>query len=362
MLSVWRRDVIWARSTLGSALPSRNTPKYAFPQPANPQGSPAYQFSHSSSTSAVHASLLPPFTSPAVPPSSTRASPQRESASASRKRANLSHTIWGKQPSEASESEQEIESHAPRRVALDKSRKDQSSSLDLLDAHDDYYILERRFHKQAATVKALEAEKSAMQSRLSQAETDNSAMRAEIADIRAQLAEFLALVRVAPTAAPTPVPAAASASAAPARPQPQARAGPSVAVAAAAAAPAAAAGSPSGYLAAARCGLSAAQLEVIRGMKPAPRPFRARAPAGVTPAASSLVRLYFGNVQSCPLGQFKATFRALRIRTSAIANIAFVGKAIVELMVDVACHDTIDRYLASDRNFNISYASFDLVS
>ncbi|KAG0348726.1 hypothetical protein BGZ54_004547 [Gamsiella multidivaricata] len=229
-----------------------------------------------------------------------------------------------------------VSPHAPFQPAASmESKASVSLAKDLLEEQYKNSALEQRLLKQAGTVEALEAEKSALQNCLSQSETDVSALRAEIAELRAEIAQALVLARAASVAAPAPVPAATSVAAAPALPQPLPRAKPPVAVGpTTAAAPAAAAGSPSGYLAAARRGLSAAQLDVIRGMKPAPRPFRARAPAGVTPAASSLVRLYFGNVQSCPLGQFKANLRALRIRTSAIANIAFVGKAIVELMVE----------------------------
>ncbi|KAF9973259.1 hypothetical protein BGZ75_001223, partial [Mortierella antarctica] len=115
---------------------------------------------------------------------------------------------------------------------------------------------------------------------------------------------------------------------------------------AAAAAPAAPVSAPAGpapvsYASATRNGLTAEQLEVIKAMKPAPRPFRARRDQPLSDANTPTVRVYFGNMQSCPLGLLKTRLRALRIRTSAIPNFAFVGKSVCELLVEASYKDEL---------------------
>ena len=89
------------------------------------------------------------------------------------------------------------------------------------------------------------------------------------------------------------------------------------------------------YAGAARQGLTEAQLAVIQSMRPPPRPFKARQPSSATPKPDSTpVHVYFSGVQSGPLKVFKERLRALRIRTSQIYNISFVGKTICEFLVD----------------------------
>lgn len=95
------------------------------------------------------------------------------------------------------------------------------------------------------------------------------------------------------------------------------------------------------YASATRNGLTAEQMEVIKAMKPPPRPFRARRDQPASDGNTPTVRVYFGNMQSCPLGLLKTRLRALRIRTSAIPNFAFVGKSICELLVEASYKDEL---------------------
>ncbi|GJJ74868.1 hypothetical protein EMPS_07226 [Entomortierella parvispora] len=79
---------------------------------------------------------------------------------------------------------------------------------------------------------------------------------------------------------------------------------------------------------AARQGPSKAQMDIVKSMKP-PRPFRARKTAAEAARPTiAPVRVYFSGVQSGPLKVFKAKLRGLRICTSLIYNISFVGKSI----------------------------------
>ncbi|KAG0027828.1 hypothetical protein BGZ83_005183, partial [Gryganskiella cystojenkinii] len=94
---------------------------------------------------------------------------------------------------------------------------------------------------------------------------------------------------------------------------------------------------PTTYADAAKQGLSEAQLAIIQSMKPPPRPFKARQPANPAPKPDRPpVRVYFSGVQSGPLKVFKERMRALRVRTSQIYNISFVGKSICEFLVDAS--------------------------
>ncbi|KAF8980104.1 Multidrug resistance-associated protein 1 [Entomortierella lignicola] len=62
---------------------------------------------------------------------------------------------------------------------------------------------------------------------------------------------------------------------------------------------------------------------------PTPRPFASRNPVPrVTAPGTPTIHVCFGNMKSAPLGAFKADLRTLHVRTSAIPNIAFIGKAI----------------------------------
>lgn len=91
------------------------------------------------------------------------------------------------------------------------------------------------------------------------------------------------------------------------------------------------------YAGAARQGLSEAQLAIIQSMRPPPRPFKARQPANaIAKPDRPPVQIYFSGVQSCALKTFKERLRALRIRTSQIYNISFVGKSICEFLIDAS--------------------------
>ncbi|KAG0010034.1 hypothetical protein BGZ82_003718, partial [Podila clonocystis] len=91
------------------------------------------------------------------------------------------------------------------------------------------------------------------------------------------------------------------------------------------------------YAGAVRKTLSEAQLAIIQSMKPPPRPFKARQPASSAPKPDTApVCVYFGGVQSGPLKVFKERLRTLRVRTSQIYNISFVGKSICEFLVDAS--------------------------
>ncbi|KAF9976955.1 hypothetical protein BGZ75_010444, partial [Mortierella antarctica] len=99
---------------------------------------------------------------------------------------------------------------------------------------------------------------------------------------------------------------------------------------------------PLTYAAATRPALTPEQLALVASMKPAPKPYRARRPTpSGPPTPSATSRLYFGNVLSCRLSVFKQRLRSLRIRTSAIHNIAFVGRAICELLVETSYKDSL---------------------
>jgi hypothetical protein len=88
------------------------------------------------------------------------------------------------------------------------------------------------------------------------------------------------------------------------------------------------------------------QLSIIASMKPPPKPFRARTPKTLgPPACTPTVRVYFGNIASCPLSIFKQRLRSLRIRTSTIHNIAFVGRAICEFLVETSYKDRLISHL-----------------
>jgi hypothetical protein len=107
------------------------------------------------------------------------------------------------------------------------------------------------------------------------------------------------------------------------------------------------------YAGAARQGLTDAQLAIIQSMKPPPRPFKARQPANAAPQPQAApVRIYFSGVQSGPLKVFKERLRALRIRTSQIYNISFIGKAICEFMIDASYKD---KFIESMESFTFRY-------
>lgn len=88
--------------------------------------------------------------------------------------------------------------------------------------------------------------------------------------------------------------------------------------------------------------LSPEQLSIIATMKPPPKPFRARLPKTLCPPDSTPTeRLYFSGIVSCPLSILKQKLRSLRVRTSAIHNIAFVGRAICEFLVEKSYKDRL---------------------
>ncbi|KAF9207604.1 hypothetical protein BGZ49_000058 [Haplosporangium sp. Z 27] len=75
---------------------------------------------------------------------------------------------------------------------------------------------------------------------------------------------------------------------------------------------------------------------------PAPRPFASKNPAPrVTAPGTPTIHVYFDNMKSAPLGAFKADLRTLRVRTSAIPNIAFIGKTIYEFLVEMSYKDAL---------------------
>jgi hypothetical protein len=107
------------------------------------------------------------------------------------------------------------------------------------------------------------------------------------------------------------------------------------------------------YAGAARQGLTDAQLAIIQSMKPPPRPFKARQPANAAPQPQAApVRVYFSGVQSGPLKVFKERLRSLRIRTSQIYNISFIGKAICEFMIDA---NYKDKFIESMESFTFRH-------
>lgn len=161
-----------------------------------------------------------------------------------------------------------------------------------------------------------------------------SALVAEVALLRKELQESHQVHDAALIAPPPPVPQPA-----PVVTPPSAVAAPVLPPVTAVAVEAASTSEPGvrNYASAARNGLTEAQLAVIKSMKPPPRPFKARQPATVGPKPDSApVCVYFTGVQSGPLNVLKERLRALRIRTSMIYNISFVGKSICEFLVDAS--------------------------
>ncbi|KAF9554250.1 hypothetical protein EC968_009723, partial [Mortierella alpina] len=194
--------------------------------------------------------------------------------------------------------------------------------------------LRQQNSQQAALIQRLQGENSALQQRLT--ETQDRLLRHE--DSLVSLQQAVQALQAAQAAPPAPAPAAANATRAPLGPQRPPR---PAAVTAGPLPHAAPADSPMSYAAVTRHGLTAEQLEVIKAMKPPPRPFRARRDQPASDANTPTVRVYFGNMQSCPLGLLKTRLRALRIRTSAIPNFAFVGKSICELLVEASYKDEL---------------------
>lgn len=158
-------------------------------------------------------------------------------------------------------------------------------------------------------------------------------MQALIAEI-SHLRQELQAVKTQPQPAVVVAPAAAAAVAPVVTPVVAAIVAPAAAPVAAPAA-ALAVVPVSTYAGAARQALTDAQKEIIKSMKPPPRPFRARQPETAAPKPDGVpVRVYFSGVQSGPLKTLKEKLRALRVRTSQIYNISFIGKSICEFMVD----------------------------
>jgi hypothetical protein len=108
------------------------------------------------------------------------------------------------------------------------------------------------------------------------------------------------------------------------------------------AAVAAAAPAHQSYASALSHNLSAEQMDLIKQMKPSPRPFASKTGSSrVVTVNTPTVRLYFGNMQSCQLRVLKERLRVLRVRTSAIHNFAFVGKTICEMLVETSYKDAL---------------------
>ncbi|KAF9176397.1 hypothetical protein BGZ50_000811, partial [Haplosporangium sp. Z 11] len=226
----------------------------------------------------------------------------------------------------------ETSTHLGKRNALitsirqDKQRKVATQADALLEAQGEVQILQLNNRQQAERIQLLEAEKSTLQSQLATALDRLSRIEDDITSFCVAVKELQA-VKAAPVPAAThdvPAPAAVasiSASSAPSSSPPS---------------------EPRSYAHATRAGLTPEQLEVIKLMKPAPRPFRPSAAANAPVAPNTpTVRIYFGNMQSCPLGVLKARLRALRIRTSCIYNYSFLGKSICELLVDPSYKDDL---------------------
>ena len=227
------------------------------------------------------------------------------------KRAAMAKSVWG-----------------------DKQHRSDRSSEELDAAVSKIGELERQLAQQQALNQTLEQEKSSLLDALNKAHARFDAQDQAIAEQAKSLHDLQLLVARLGKARADPVPAASTSSAKASSSPP-------------AAAPVVAAAAPvkqpiDSYVAAARSGLSADQLEVIKAMRPAPRPFQARtgAPRVVAPGTPT-VRVYFGNMQSCPLRVFKERLRALRVRTSAIPNIAFVGRSICEFLVEASYKDAL---------------------
>ncbi|KAG0195386.1 hypothetical protein BGX28_001533, partial [Mortierella sp. GBA30] len=216
----------------------------------------------------------------------------------------------------------------------DKQPKIQTIRADLDEAHAANFTLQNRYD-------ALMRRNKAQAVRITQLQDHNSDLQRQLQATSEQLESHSVMMASLQQAVKAlqekaTAPPAAPVVAQPPPPQPAPR------PAAATAPPAAAPAGPMSYAGAARQGLTAEQLDVIRLMKPAPRPFRARTTGGAATAANTpTVRVYFGNMQSCPLGLLKTRLRALRVRTSAIHNFAFVGKSICELLVEVSYKDEL---------------------
>lgn len=168
-----------------------------------------------------------------------------------------------------------------------------------------------------------QARLAANESRLNDTNTTLHTTNTVVAQLQAAVADLRARPPTAHVAAQVDAPAAAEVDApapAPARPR----------------------DAPNSYAAAALDGLSAEQRAVIQDMKPPRRPFQARnREPRVTTADTATCLVYFGGLQSCPLGTLKTRLRALRVRTSAIPNISFVGRTICEMLVESSYKDAL---------------------
>ncbi|KAF9943574.1 hypothetical protein BGZ70_005761, partial [Mortierella alpina] len=210
----------------------------------------------------------------------------------------------------------------------DKQPKTQATD-DAAAARAEAQALRLQNSQQAALIQQLQGENSSLQQRLS--ETQDRLLRHE--DSLQSLQQAVQALQAAQTA---PAPAAPEPAPAPAQRVPRMQAAAVVPVLRPDSADV-----PMTYASATRNGLTAEQMEVIKAMKPPPRPFRARRDQQASDSNTPTVRVYFGNMQSCPLGLLKTRLRALRIRTSAIPNFAFVGKSICELLVEASYKDEL---------------------
>lgn len=246
-----------------------------------------------------------------VPVHEFRASPQAESSTAAGKRRHMEASTWlQKQP----------RLDASYHMAPDQSAAIQQA-LDISDR----------------TAQQLMAANQALQSQLQALVTEVSQLRKELQESRQALEVAKAMPQpavvtsplptTAPSAAPVPQPPPAKPTETASLPQTVVQV--TQATESDSAVPT--------YASAARQGLTEAQLAVIQSMKPPPRPFKARQPASAAPKPDMApVQVYFSGVQSGPLKVFKERLRALRVRTSQIYNISFVGKSICEFLVDAS--------------------------
>ncbi|KAG0037594.1 hypothetical protein BGZ83_003371, partial [Gryganskiella cystojenkinii] len=297
----------------------------------NPSQSPSLhpsQFSYMSGGTPVniHPQAAPPQASvqhgPATPPPQEFHPTAGAGTSASHaKRRNLETSVWNqKQPRLDSQYQMSQQHAASIQLALDMSDR-QNQQLTAQNQS-------MQNQMQALINEVAQLRKELQESRQAQA-------TAKVASVPVPVPTPLAKPAPQPVPAPAPVPAPV-ATPVPV-PTPVAATSQSDQEEVPAPVPAATATAAPTYASATREGLSAAQLAIIQSMKPPPRPFKARQPANPVPKPDRPpVRVYFSGVQSCPLKVFKEKMRALRVRTSQIYNISFVGKSICEFLVDAS--------------------------
>lgn len=313
----------WSAGSQQPAHPSQlpHVQNGSQPQPMS-QYSPSLhpsQWSHMSGATPaqtltqVAPTLSPP--SPGPPVSEFRASPQAESSVAAGKRRHMEASIWQQKQARFDASYHMPPEHlSPIQQALDMSER---------------------------TSQQLMATNQTLQEQLTRLVHEVAQLRKELQDSRQELA--LAKAAPAPPAVPTsptpPAPVAQQARKNPVQKNPvqQAQSTESATTTVITCPEIDMESVLPTYAGAVRKTLTDAQLAIIQSMKPPPRPFKARQPASAAPKPDSVpVCVYFAGVQSGPLKVFKERLRTLRVRTSQIYNISFIGKSICEFLVDTS--------------------------